>query len=176
MQRFRIPANYVLLSSARRGGVLDTLTMAARLPNFQGYSLDAANDFSANAADSPVVALTLKSTRIPAPEQDRLDRIYLMQVVDSGGEIGPFGLRHYVFRAESGYHAEELFVGTVDSATVVLLCDRPSEDTPSPNCLRDLPFGDGLALSYRFKRAHLAQWRALDSGVRNLIAGFAEKS
>jgi len=150
--------------------------LAARLPGFQGYSLDAAGDFSANAADSPVVTLTLKSTSIPVPEQDRLDRIYLMQVVDSGGATGPFGLRHYVFRAESGYHAEELYVGTVDNATIVLLCDRPSADTPSPNCLRDLPFGDGLALSYRFKRAHLAQWRALDSGVRSLIGGFLEKS
>ncbi len=34
-QHFRIPANYILLSSARRGGALNELSMAAVLPEFR---------------------------------------------------------------------------------------------------------------------------------------------
>jgi len=175
-QRFRIPANYVLLSSARRGGSLNELAMAAVLPGLQGYSLSAAQDFAANAPDSHIVTIMVKSSPIPAPEQERLDRIYLMQVVDSGGQIGPFGLKQYSFRPDSGYHAEDLFVGSTEAGPMVLLCDRVSPETPSPNCLRDMSLGQSLALSYRFKRAQLAQWRTIDSGLRGLLSGFFDKN
>src|SRR5215475_5638395 len=45
-QGFRIPANYVMLSSSRRGGAREAVMLAAMLPSFQGYSLDAAGAFS----------------------------------------------------------------------------------------------------------------------------------
>jgi hypothetical protein len=175
-QHFRIPANYILLSSARRGGALNELSMAAVLPGLQGYSPGAAQDFAANAPDSHIVTITVKSSPIPAPEQERLDRIYLMQVVDSGGQIGPFDLKQYSFRPDSGYHAEDLFVGSTEAGPIVLLCDRPSAETPSPNCLRDMPLGQNLALSYRFKRVQLAQWRTIDAGLRGLLSGFFDKN
>jgi len=38
----RIPANYILLVSARRGGVMNELALIAMLPDFQGYTLGAA--------------------------------------------------------------------------------------------------------------------------------------
>src|ERR1700682_4251402 len=66
-QHFRIPANYILLSSARRGGTLNELSMAAVLPGLQGYSLAAAQDFAANAPDSHIDTITVKRTPIPAP-------------------------------------------------------------------------------------------------------------
>ncbi len=173
--RFRVPANYVLLASARRGGSLQQLAMAAMLPDFHGYSMDAADKFSANEPDSPVIMMTLKVASTAITEQDRLDRIYLMQVVDSAGQTGPFGLKHYAFRAESGYHTEDLFVGSTEAGTVVLLCDRQDDDMPSPNCMRDMPFAGGLAVAYRFKRARLAEWQTIDSGLRQLLNGFLVK-
>src|SRR5256885_8991058 len=47
----RIPANYILLASARRGGALNELALIAILPDFQGYTLGAARDVTANAPD-----------------------------------------------------------------------------------------------------------------------------
>jgi len=174
--RFRIPANYVLLASARRGGSLEQVAMAAMVPDFRGYSLDAAEEFSANAPSSSVVMLTLKPSPTPITEQDRLDRIYLMQVVDSAGQAGLFGLKQYAFRPESGYHSEDLFVGSTEAGPVVLLCDRPDADTPSPNCMRDTSFQGELGLSYRFKRARLAEWQTIDAGIRTLLGGFVAKN
>ena len=68
----------------------------------------------------------------------------------------------------------DLFVAPTDSGPLILLCDKPGADTPSPNCLRDTRVNDKLGLSYRFKRAHLADWKAIDSGLRALIARFAD--
>jgi hypothetical protein len=181
---FHIPANYVVLSSARRGGSQKELAMAAIAPGFEGYTLATAQEFTANAVDSRVVNFTLKSEGLALPEQDRLARVYLQTQDSSGpaqtaaaiprGTPGPYGLRQYALRPDSGYRDMDLFVGATDSGSLILLCDRPSADTPSPNCLRDTRLNEKLGLSYRFKRAHLADWKTIDSGLRALIVRFSD--
>lgn len=174
--RFRIPANYILLASARRGGELGEVALAARLPQLDGYSLSLAKDFAGNDADSPIVHLRMRGGRAPLPEAERLERIYLLQIDNAQGEPQTEGLTRYSFRLESGYRAQELFTGLIDGQRIAVLCDRAAADTPSPNCLRDTPYGETLGLAYRFKRAHLAQWREIDAAVRRLIGGFVDRS
>ena len=134
------------------------------------------NVSKANAPDSPLIYVTLKSGRLPLPERERFGRIYMPQVQDEYGREGPYGLRVYEFRADSGYHNQNLFLSPVDAGSAAILCDKPGPNTPSPNCLRDFPLSGGLGVSYRFKRARLAAWRQIDKDVRTLIAGFADKS
>jgi hypothetical protein len=172
----RIPANYILLASARRGGVMNELALIALLPDFQGYTLGAAQDLTANAPDSRIINLMLKSDQTLLPEGERLDRIYMAQVENPKGQVGPYGLRQYAFRADSGYHDQDLFVGTGSQGPIVLLCTKLASDIPSPNCLRDLPLRTGLALSYRFKRAQLSQWRTMDTRIQALLDAFVEKT
>ena len=174
--RFRIPANYVLLTSARRGGALREVALAAMLPRLDGYSLASAKDFAGHAPDSPIVTLKIRSGSAPLSEAERLDRIYRLQVEDPQGERQADGLTRFSFRQESGYRGQELFTGAIDGQPIVILCDRLAADTPAPNCLRDVPFGNGLGLSYRFKRAHLAHWREIDCAVRGLVNGFVERN
>ena len=174
--QLRIPANYILLASARRGGAANELALIAMLPDLQGYTLGAAQDLTANAPDSRVVNLMLKIVQGLLPEQERLERVYMTQVENPKGQLGPYGLRQYAFRADSGYHDQDLFVGSDTAGPMVLLCTKLASDIPSPSCLRDMPLGNGLALSYRFKRAHLAQWRAIDTRIRALMGAFVEKT
>ena len=175
-ERLRVPANYILFASARRGGAMQQLAMIAILPDLEGYTLGAAADFTGNAPDSRVVNILLKTGRPVLPEQQRLDRIYLIQSDNPAGKAGPYGLKQYTFRADSGYHEQDMFVGTTDTGPVVLLCAKISPDIAAPSCMRDFPLHDGLSISYRFRRAHLAEWRTLDSGVRALLAKFAGRS
>jgi len=174
--RFRIPANYVLLTSARRGGALSEVALAAMLPGLDGYSLASAKDFAGNTADSPILNLKIRSGRAPLPEAERLDRIYRLQVEEPQGERQADGLTRFGFRPDSGYRGQELFTGAIDGRPIVILCDRLAADTPSPNCFRDSPYGEGLGLFYRFKRAHLARWREIDSAVKELLSGFVENN
>ena len=174
--RLRIPANYILLASARQGGAVNELALIAMLPDLQGYTLGAAQDLTANAPDSRVVNLMLRIVPALLPEQERLERVYMTQVENPKGQLGPYGLRQYAFRADSGYHDQDLFVGTGPAGPMVLLCTKLASDILSPSCLRDMPLGGGLALSYRFKRAHLSQWRTIDTRIRALMDAFVEKT
>jgi len=172
-QELRIPANYILMAGARRGGPMEEIALIAMLPDLQGYTLGAAPDLTSNAPDSRVVRIVLKSGNPVLPEQERIERIYLPQVEDMKGKPGPFGLRQYVFRADSGYHDQDLFVGATDAGPMALLCVKIAPDAASPSCMRDLPIGDALSLSYRFKRAHLGEWHKIDTSLRARLAEFS---
>ena len=173
--KFAIPANYIMFARARQGGTLKEVQLFTALPDFNGYSDWHASSFSGNAADSPVIFILLREEQFKISEAERLQRIYMTYVVDPAGKPGPFGLTQYVFRDDSGYHGEDLFVGQDKGKPVVLRCVRFSQEVPSPSCLRDERLTSGVSLSYRFKRANLGHWPEIARGIDKLIASFRVK-
>lgn len=173
--KFSIPANYIMFARARQGGALKEAQLFTTFPDFEGYSDWHASSFSGNAADSPVIFLLLREEQFKISEAERLQRIYMTYVADPAGKPGPFGLTQYVFRDDSGYQGEDLFVGQMNGKPVVLRCVRFSPQVPSPSCLRDVRIGSGITLSYRFKRANLGRWQEIAQGVDKLVASFRVK-
>jgi hypothetical protein len=169
---FSIPSNYIRYRAARRGGMQSQVALYAALPDFRGYSDADSQIFSGNAADSPVVYILLHEEQLKLSEQDRFQRIYLGYLLNSRGLPGPFGLTQYVFRDNSGYRGEDLFVGRFGTRMVVLRCVRMSDSVPSPSCLRETRLAHHAGLSYRFKRAQLSRWREIASGVDTLVHSF----
>jgi hypothetical protein len=169
-----IPANYLQFESARQGGAKKDIALFALLPDFAGWSNWEGATFSDNTADSPVIYMLVRDENLNLSEADRLARIYLVYVTDPKGAPGPFGLTQYTFREDSGYRNEDLFVGQTAAGPVLLRCVRFSPQVPSPSCLRDMPLGRKVAMSYRFKRAHLARWQEIGDGVASLIATFSK--
>jgi len=170
--RFFIPANYLQYASARQGGEHHELDLFALLPDMTGWSNWSADSFTSNAPDSPVIFLTIRAEKTGLRETDRLKRVYFGYVTDQRGAAGPYGLRQFAFRADSGYHDEDLFVGETENGPMVLRCVRLSHDVPSPNCLRDVLITRGVSLTYRFKRSQLDHWHQIGTGVDKLIASF----
>jgi hypothetical protein len=173
---FRIPANYFEYRSARQGGTQRAVALFAILPDLDGYSSWEDSAFKSNATDAPIVFLFLHDDPVNLTEADKLQRIYMVYVADPKGSQGPFGLTQYVFRDDSGYHREDLFVGQTGKGPIVLRCVRFGQEIPSPTCLRDMPVAHGVTLSYSFKRAHLAQWKEMGDTVERLIRSFQVKS
>ncbi|MGB8365656.1 MAG: hypothetical protein ACLQUZ_08385 [Rhizomicrobium sp.] len=170
--RLRIPANYILYKSARQGGPRKDVALITSFPDYRGYSDWQSQLLASNAADSPVIYMLIREDPLNLTEAERLQRIYLNFVTDPAGKPGPFGLTQYTFRDDSGYRGEDLFVGETPGAPVVLRCVRFSQQVPSPSCLREIQLKHGVVLSYRFKRAHLADWLAIAGGIDALIHSF----
>jgi len=170
---FTIPGNYLDSRSSRRGGDVDMVTLSALLPDMRGYSAGDAGVFLTNGADSPVVHLILRGDTDTLSGADRLSRIYLPYVSDPKGAAAEFGLTRYAFREGTGYERNDLYAGDNGRGLLLLLCERPAQDLPSPNCLAiDRPVAKGVSLSYRFKRAQLSGWQDIAKGVDKLVAGF----
>jgi hypothetical protein len=173
---FRIPSNYLLFASGRKGGPRQSVELIAFLPDLRGYSSSESQALASNTSDSEAIHFKMAEDENNLSEKDRLQRVYLAQVVAPAGAPGPFGLRQYAFRPETGYRDDDLFVGQTDVGPMALRCTRASEIAPSPNCLREMLLGPGVSLSYRFKRAHLEHWHDIDASVRQIFFSFIRKS
>jgi hypothetical protein len=172
---FRIPGDYLLFASARKGGAKKSIAMVAFLPELRGYSASDSQALASNQPDSDVVYLQLREDNFNISEKERIERIYLAQVVKRDGAPGHFGLKQYEFLPQTGYRDDDLLVGDTDAGPMALRCTRPSQIAPSPNCLREILLTQGVTLTYRFKRAHLEQWKDIDMGTRKLVASFIRK-
>jgi hypothetical protein len=174
--KFEIPGNYLDSRTTRRGGDLDVMGLSALLPDMRGYSTADAALFLSNAPDSPLVHLILRGDTNGLSGADRLARIYMPYVADAKGAADQFGLTRYTFRDDTGYERNDLYVGSGGTGQLLLLCERPAQDLPSPNCLAiDRPVAPGVNLSYRFKRAQLSRWRDIAGGVDALLAKFMKR-
>jgi hypothetical protein len=172
---FAVPANYIENARARAGGDMDALTLVALFPSWQGYSESQARQFASNAPDSAAVRLSLRGDVSGLSARERLERIYRPSLTDAAGEPGPFGLTQYGFVPDSGYGDDDLFAADSGGELMLFLCERPSVQFPSPNCLAiDRRLTPELSYSYRFKRAYLGRWREIATGVDQLIARFRQ--
>lgn len=166
-----IPARFIEARAVRAGGDRDTVSLFAALPDMRGYTAAEDSLFASNASDSPIVHILIRTDANGMDTQTRLRRIYMPYIAEPKGEPAPFGLTRYGFRADSGYGRSDLYVGKGNGP--LLLCEQPAQDLPSPNCLAiDRPIAQGVSLSYRFKRARLADWQAVAAGVNRLISDF----
>jgi hypothetical protein len=170
--RFQIPANYLKYRSDRLGGARKQIKLIAALPDMEGYASWADPAFRSNAPDSPAVELLIHDDPVKLSEADWLNRIYLPYVADSRGTPGPYGLTLFTFRRDSGYHDEDMFVGHSDHRLIVLQCVRVSPQVPNPSCHEEIPIAHGVALGYRFKRTHLAQWQEIAESTERLVKSF----
>lgn len=169
----QVPANYIQNPAARTGGEQDSLALATLFPSWRGYSENLARRFQSNAPDSPVIRILIRRDANVMDAQTRLARIYQPYVAAPDGIEAPFALRQYGFAPNSGYEKNDLFVGQNARGLLLLLCEQPAPDLPSPNCqATDRPLADRVSYSFRFKRAYLSRWRELSDGVDALIARF----
>jgi hypothetical protein len=168
--RLHIPGRYVEYRDASGDGS-QRISLVAALPDMRGYSEAEDGLFTGNAADSPLVHLLIRADAASLDASTRLARLYGPYFLHPKGEPAPFGLTRYTFRPDSAYGRSELFAGKGGSP--LFLCEQPAQDLPNPNCLAvERPLAPGVSLTYRFKRAHLAGWRAIDESVGRLISGF----
>lgn len=171
--KLTVPANYLDSRAARAGGEQDALTLSALLPDMRGYSSDEAGLFTGNPPDSPVVHLQFKGGESDLGAAERMARVYRPYLTAPEGKEGDFGLIAYGFRADTAYGKRDLFAGEAGGRPLLFLCERADPELASPNCLvTGYRIASNVAFSWRFKRAYLARWREIATGVDGMLARF----
>jgi len=171
--RYVIPENYTRYPVQRAGGVQREIALHALLPNLEPYSLSKRALFESNTPDSPVIYITLREAGVTLPAEQRMRRVYEKYLDDEAPERDLLGMDHYRMRQNSGYRDQDLFVYHDERGRLaLLLCYRLTPLIDSPNCSRTLLLTDTVAVSYRYKRAHRANWLEIDRAVLAAIREF----
>ena len=171
---YRIPANYTVNRAVRGGGDQDEVALHVLLPDLRPWTQTDAAAFASNAPDARVVHFILKPDRNRLPEDQRFERALRPQTVNPEGTPGQFGLTQFDFPPGiGGYDDTQIFTVRLDPKTLLVLrCEKIGDPKLGPNCIRQMRTPEGVGLTYRFKRAHLAAWQSVDSGITKLVAGF----
>ena len=171
--RFLIPENYTRYPSQRSGGVHREIALHALLPDFAPFTPERQEEFSDNSPDAQVIYFTLRESESMLPAERRLKEIYSKYFTSPKPEKDKTGLEKFSFRADSGYKDQDLLVGAdTDGRLVLLVCQRVTPLVESPNCTRTLLLTQNLAMTYRYKRAHLAEWQRIDELMIRVVTSF----
>ncbi|MCE9651280.1 MAG: hypothetical protein K8R18_16795 [Parvibaculum sp.] len=171
--RFLIPENYTRYPSQRSGGAQPEIAMHALLPDFSPFTPERQSEFTDNSPSGQVIYFTLHESEAMLPAERRLKEIYSKYFVSPKPEKDRTGLEKFSFRDDSGYKNQDLLVGAdADGRLVLLLCQRVTPLVESPNCTRTLLLTQNLALTYRYKRAHLNAWQRIDELMIRIVTSF----
>lgn len=171
--RFLIPENYTRYPSQRGGGRQPEVAMHALLPDFAPYSPERQAEFADNTPETQVVFFTLQEAGAMLPAERRLKEVYTKYLASTVAEKDRTGLEKFTFKGDSGYRDQDLFVGTdSDGRLILITCQQKTVLVESPNCTRSLLLTRNLALTYRYKRARLTEWRRIDELMIRLVTSF----
>lgn len=166
-----VPGNMIRSSKVRRGGPVERADLIMHWPEMSGYTEDLKDDFREGAIDAPVIYATIAARDTPVDSTDRLQSVYARFFTGKALEA-PEGLAGRALSADSGYAGEVIFYAASDPRPFVARCFAESTPEMPATCIRDIHFGRSLALTYRFNRTMLGDWRALDASMRALAEGF----
>lgn len=166
-----VPANMIRFASDRRSGEARRLDLYLSWPRLEGYSEDERALFNHAGEDHRIVFASFEPRSMPLDMSSRLTPIYRL-LIEEPGEPAEAGLVAHRFIAASGYGDEMLIVDpTRFAAPFAARCLTGAEaDTALAPCERDIDVGANLSLRYRFPRALLDDWKALDAGMRAFAA------
>lgn len=171
--RYIIPENYTRYPVQRTGGVQREVAMHALLPDMEPYSAERLAEFQSNAPDSPVIHFAVREAGVTLPAEQRMRRVYAKYLDGETPKRDMLGMDRYTFLPGSGYDDQDLFTyRDSEDRLALLLCYRLSPLIDSPNCTRTLLLSNTVALTYRYKRAHRANWSEIDQAVTALVRDF----
>ncbi|KXF77620.1 hypothetical protein ATN84_09700 [Paramesorhizobium deserti] len=164
-----IPSNMIRFPAQRRDGVANRVDLYLKWPEMAGYSEKTRSDFNFTAPRRQLLFLSVEPRTMSRDMSGRYLPIY-SALIEQPGKAGPAGLTLHSFHPVSGYIGEELAVSSAggDQPDFVARClDESVAREMAGACERDIQFGNGLQLFYRFPRHLLGEWRALDEAVQS---------
>lgn len=172
-----VPSNMIRFASERRSGEARKLDIYLSWPDLNGYSDEERGLFNHAGPDHRVIFATFEPRSMPRDMTHRLTPLYRL-LIEEPGEPVEGGLVAHRFVEQSGYGDEMLIVDPTRFRTpFVARCLSGLEaDAALAPCERDIDIGSGLSMRYRFPRALLAEWRALDASMQAFAARTLQSS
>jgi len=157
---FNVPPAAIRIPLQRRAGPQERIDLAYRWPELAPPDSHAADA-------SPRLFVTIETTMAPLPAAERLKSVY-PRYIDAPPASGPGGLTIAPFADGTPYQGEDVIYDASAPDRFLVRCSRARDALTLAMCLYERPVG-AAALTFRFPRDWLADWRAVDAGIDRLI-------
>jgi hypothetical protein len=157
---FNVPPAAIRVPVQRRAGPQERIDLAYRWPELTPPDAHAA-DLSAR------LFVTIEVSQTLMPPAERLNSVY-PRYIDTAAVSDPGGLTVASFADDTPYQGEDVLYDAAAPDRFLVRCNRARGDLTLATCIYERPFGTS-ALTFRFPRDWLADWRAVAAGVDRLI-------
>jgi hypothetical protein len=168
--RLAIPANMIRFAAQRWDGPAERVDLRLGWPDLNGFSLAREQAQTPVPDSAPALFVTLSAADPDAVPMEEVYRLFLTP----GGWDGPAGLTGVRLAEGSAYAGEELYYQARVAAPFMARCLPEGDPDIPPTCLRQFERA-GLSVLYRFDKALLPEWRALDPAVAARVDGFIRR-
>jgi hypothetical protein len=172
---FAAPAHFTRNRQTRRNASLSHAEFHALLPDLTPWREDNAAAFLRTDGGSSLLVISIRAADRILAADEVFDTIYQPYIV-GGGVVRDDGLQGFGFRGDAPHASKEIFRALTKgsreqrAAAPLFICDRI--ENPSPSCESRFDLGNKAQASYRFKRAHLADWENIDRQVKDMVRNF----
>ena len=160
---FNVPPAAIRVPLQRRAGPQERIDLAYRWPE-----LTPPESHAPSAAGAPArLFVTIEVSQGTLPPVERLRTIY-PRYIDAPSVAEPGGLTVAPFADDTPYQGEDVMYDASAPERFLVRCNRARGDLTLAMCLYERPVGTA-AVTFRFPREWLADWRAVESGIDSLI-------
>ncbi|MCM2293722.1 hypothetical protein NAC44_15440 [Allorhizobium sp. BGMRC 0089] len=159
--------NSIRFQRQRHDGVMGRIDLELLWPEMRGFSnADRLRFDDINQADG-LIFLQLSQSTMSRDMSGRVEPIY-SQLFSGPPEAGPYGLTLHHFRKGSGYDGEVLYTARTPEGKYFAIRCLIIDDIAANGgdaCQRDVHVGKDLSLLYRYSRARLKDWQAIETSL-----------
>jgi hypothetical protein len=157
---FNVPPAAIRIPMQRRARPQERIDLAYLWP-------DLTPPDGSTASSVPRLFVTIESAQPTLPPAERLKTIY-PRYADMPSAADPEGLTTASFRDGTPYQGEEVIYESSAPDRFLVRCSRARGELTLATCLYERAVG-AAALTFRFPRDWLADWRAVEGGIDRLI-------
>lgn len=148
----------------------DKVILHALLPKFEGYQHNNWWLFEGKSVNARMIIIQIEKMKAMISEQTRFQFLSGSQLEKETQSTAPLGLTRYLYKKNSKRHDQDVFAGfDNNNRQLVYFCFRPTALSFAPHCTRTLALTLDTALTYKFKRYHLNNWREIENNIQKFI-------
>jgi hypothetical protein len=117
-----------------------------------------------------MITIQVEKMQAMISEQTRFKFLSENQLEQRRQPTAPIGLTHYLYKKNPKRQEQDVFTGfDKDNRRLVYFCFRATALSLTPNCRRTFAIALDTALTYKFKRDHLKNWREIENNIQKFI-------
>jgi hypothetical protein len=163
---FNVPPAAIRIPMQRRAGPQERIDLAYQWPQLT----PAATPALGPAGPGPELFVTIERSQGLLPPGERLKSIY-PRYFDEAPQADPVGLMIRPFGDGTPFQGDDILYDQAAPERFLVRCSRAQNQFVWATCIDERAVGNA-ALTFRFPRAWLTDWRDVNAGIDRLIEGW----
>ena len=166
-RKFSVPINYLYNKGARKGGKVDSITLAFILPDMLPYSEETKEEFSKKGWNNKIYIDVMSRDGNPSVYES------FNSFIGLGGYsvLEKTEVHDLIFYKNLKYKSRpDLFIPSREDNQKIYFYCKKYQEGKSPNCKGMIDYSKDVYVNYSFSRDYIGEWKMIDERARKILS------